>query len=197
MKRIILAAAVAAVTTQVTAADVGIGASVQSNDSWIYVPIDINSKLRLEPSLRFIDAESQSRTEDSSFGLPITTTVKSDGTTYELALGIFGLVPIAESARLYYGGRIAYIDSESEIHIHQLFGNFEEQSVQKTSSDGYRLSPTLGFEYLFNEHFSIGGEAEWFYQDVDSTRDQTDVASIEGGSKSSGTDTRLIVRFRF
>ena len=47
--------------------------------------------------------------------------------------------------------------------------------------------PTFGFEYAFNKHLSIGGEAEWFYENFDATREDT----------RSGTETRLILRLRF
>ena len=72
----------------------------------------------------------------------------------------------------------------------------EDVVEQESSLDGYRISPTLGFEYLINEHFSLGGEAEWFYQDLDSDISQSDVAGT-ANLKSNGTATRLIVRFTF
>jgi hypothetical protein len=106
VKRALSIALLAACSSHVFAADFGVGVSVQSNDAWIYVPIDVTA--------------------------------------------------------------------------------------------GFRISPTFGFEYLINDHFSLGGEAEWFYQDLDSDISQTD-ADVAGTAKlkSNGTATRLIVRFTF
>lgn len=78
MKRVLSIALLAGCSSPVLAADFGVGVSVQSNDAWIYAPIDITPALRIEPSIRFVSAESESQTQSSSFGLPITTSVKSD-----------------------------------------------------------------------------------------------------------------------
>jgi hypothetical protein len=98
--------------------------------------------------------------------------------------------------RLYYGARVAYINNETKQRIATSFGASEDVTEEKSTLDGYRISPTLGFEYLINQHFSVGGEAEWFYQDLDSDVSQTDVTGT-ASLKSNGTATRLIVRFTF
>ena len=196
MKRALSIALLAACSSQVVAADFGVGVSVQSNDAWIYVPIDVTPAFRIEPSMRFVSAESESQTQSSSFGLPITTSVKSDTDQYELAVGLFGKTALGESVRLYYGARAAYLDNETTQRIATSFGTSEDVIEDESSLDGYRISPTLGFEYLINEHFSLGGEAEWFYQDLDSDISQTELAGA-AKLKSNGTATRLIVRFTF
>jgi hypothetical protein len=198
MKRALSIALLAACSSHVLAADFGVGVSVQSNDAWIYAPIDVTPGLRIEPSIRFVDSESESQTQSSSFGVPIATSVKSESDQRELAVGLFGKTLLGESVRLYYGARAAYIDNETKQRIATRFQNSEDVVEEESSLDGYRISPTLGFEYLINEHFSLGGEAEWFYQDLDADISQTDV-DIAGTAKlkSNGTATRLIVRFTF
>jgi hypothetical protein len=196
MKRALSLALLAACSSQVNAADFGVGVSVQSNDAWIYAPIDVTPGFRIEPSIRLVSAETESQTQSSSFGLPITTSVKSDTDQYELAVGLFGKTALAESVRLYYGARVAYINNETKQRIATSFGTSEDVTEQDSSLDGYRISPTIGFEYLINEHFSLGGEAEWFYQDLDSDISQDEVAGT-ANLKSNGTATRLIVRFTF
>ncbi|HEY7640219.1 MAG TPA: hypothetical protein VH814_10875 [Steroidobacteraceae bacterium] len=178
------------------AANFGVGVSVQSNDAWIYAPIDVTPAFRIEPSIRFVSLDSESQTQSSDFGLPVTTSVKSETDQREFAIGLFGKSSIAESVRLYYGARVAYIDDETKQRITTTFGTVEDVVELESSQDGYRISPTLGFEYLINEHFSLGGEAEWFYQDIDADISQTDVAGT-AKLKSNGTATRLIVRFTF
>ena len=197
MKRALSIVILAACSSHTLAADFGIGVSVQSDDAWIYAPIDVKPGLRIEPSIRFFSGESESQTQSSSFGAATTTTVSSEADTTEFALGLFAMTPIGESVRVYYGARAAYIDSESELRIVTRFTTFEDALEEEISTDGYRISPTLGFEYLISDRFSIGGEAEWFYQDLDSSRSQTNLSAATAQSKSNGTDTRLIVRFRF
>src|SRR6185503_6947800 len=185
MKRALSLALLAACSSQVNAADFGVGVSVQSNDAWIYAPIDVTPRFRTEPSIRLVSAETESQTQSSSFGLPITTSVKSDTDQYELAVGLFGKTALAESVRLYYSARIAYINNETKQRIATSFGTNEDITEQDSSLDNYRISPTLGFEYLINEHFSLSGEAEWFYQDLDSDISQDEVART-ANLKSNG-----------
>lgn len=197
MKRALPLVFLAAGSSHALAADFGVGVSVQSNDAWIYAPIEITPGFRIEPSIRFVSSEAGSQTQSSSFGLPITTTVKLDADQRELAVGLFGKTSIGESVRLYYGARATYIDNETKLRIATRFGTSEDLEEQESSMDGYRISPTLGFEYLINEHFSLGGEAEWFYQDLDADISRTDLPSGTETLKSNGTATRLIVRFTF
>lgn len=118
--------------------------------------------------------------------------LEQEGDQWEFAVGAFGLAPIADKLRLYYGARIAYLDSETK-------SSWNSQ-MSDASSDGYRISPTLGFEYMFTDRFSIGGEAEWFYQKLDAEESQSGVGGVfrsTGDLEANGTDTRLIVRFKF
>lgn len=197
MKRFFAAGLLASVSVSASGAEFGVGVSVQSDDAWIYAPIDITPKFRIEPSLRFVDSESEQVIEGGSIFVPTGQTVSSDGSTYEIAVGFFGLAAPHESVRLYYGARAAYIDSQSDLRIVSRIGNADDVQEEELSSEGYRLSPTLGFEYLIGERFSIGAEAEWFYQELDFDRNDRLSGSSSGESTSHGTDTRLIVRFRF
>ena len=197
MKRALSIVILAACSSHALAADFGIGISVQSDDAWIYAPIDLTPGLRIEPSIRFFNGESESQSQSSNFGGETTTTVSSEADTTEFALGLFAKTLLGESVRIYYGARAAYIDSESQLRIVTRFPTFEDIDEEESSTDGYRISPTLGFEYLINDRFSIGGEAEWFYQDLDSSRSGTNPPTATAQSKTNGTDTRLIVRFRF
>jgi hypothetical protein len=194
-KAMLVAALAAAASSNALAADFGVGVSVQSDDAWIYAPIDVTPKFRIEPSLRFTSSESEQQIEGTIF--QPDQFVENESSTYEVAVGLFGLAPVHESVRLYYGVRAAYIDSESDLRVTLQSGSFEDVIEEELSSDGYRISPTLGFEYLINERFSIGGEAEWFYQELDIDRNTSLTGALSGESKANGTDTRLIVRFRF
>jgi len=196
MKKIVLGVALALVAVQANAADAGLGLSLRSNDARIYVPIDFG-KIRIEPSVRFLDTDSSTTTEDDAIFFPATIVRDVDERTYELGVGVFGVTALMENVGVYYGARVAYIDTSTTQHVRTQIGNSTSDSFIDIETDGYRLSPTLGFEYKFNKHFSIGGEAEWFYEDVDSDLDQGNGTENSGDGSATGTATRLILRFYF
>jgi len=181
-----------AVSGPALAADYGVGISAKSDDAWIYAPIDVTPGFRVEPSIRFFNSETDNEQSD-----PTLATASSNAHTREYALGLFGVSGVGESVRIYYGARGAYIDSESKTRLVSSFGGVIVTDEFESSSNGYRISPTLGFEYAFNRHFSIGGEAEWFYQDLDTDSAQPFTIAQSAHSKSNGTNTHLIVRFMF
>jgi hypothetical protein len=164
------------------AADFGIGVSVQSDDALIYLPIDFNKQFRLEPSIRYLK-------DEQDFG----NGVNFDQESIEIGVGLFGLTGVGESIRVYYGGRLAYVrnevDQTTQLVTGPVFGTIV-LATRQSDADGYRISPTLGFEYLINERLSIGAEAEYFFQDVEGD-------DLAADRETSGTDTRLIVRFKF
>jgi hypothetical protein len=172
MKRRITLACLMCAAVPAWAADVGVGISAKSNDSTIYVPIDFGNAWRLEPFVNYAKTEQ-------NYGAGIGSV---DSRSLRIGTGVFALQPLGESLQLYFGGRLSYLDVESA-QFSTIGGSITNKG------DGYRIAPTLGFEYSFNKHVSLGGEAEWFYEDVelDNNNDRT----------SNGTDTRLILRFRF
>ena len=137
----------------------------------------------------YIEAESEIQDESDIVGKQFTT---NQSHSLEIGVGVFGLSSVLESVRAYYGARVAYIDSEFEFRVNDDFGGFsQEQSVE-----GYRISPTIGVEYQFNRRFSIGGEAAWYYQDMDGDFDDG-IVTGKTDMERNGTETHLIFRFVF
>jgi len=170
MKRL-LALASLAIAAPVWSADFGVGVSAKSNDSTIYVPIDINDSFRVEPLVRY--------SKDTS----VFAGGRSKYETYEIGTGLFKLYPLTESIHIYYGGRLSYLNLKAETNFQAPVVDFN-----RSSSDGYRIAPTLGFEYFFKKHLSIGGEAQWYYSDLEANRQDV---------SATGTNTNLILRLRF
>jgi opacity protein-like surface antigen len=173
MKNAILIAGLAtiiSVQAQAAEVDVGVGISIESDDSTIYIPIDIGDSIRIEPGVRYSETEIGNQLKAESL---------------DLSVGLFKLMPIRESIRLYFGGRLAYVTAE----IDQSFAGQQSH----TEDDGYRISPTLGFEYQVTERFSVGGEAEWFYLDMD----EENSLGLDGAQRDQGTETRILFRFKF
>jgi hypothetical protein len=148
------------------AADVGVGVSAESNDSTIYVPIDFSNAWRVEPFVNYSKRKLSGGIKDDRLSI---------------GAGLFRLQPLGESLRIYYGGRLAYLDLRRSLYTTSVATVGED-------GDGYRIAPTLGFEYSFNDHISLGAEAAWVHEDIEWSF---------GDERRSGTDTQLILRFRF
>lgn len=190
MRSLCVAVGLALASSSALAADFGIGVSARSDDGMLYLPVNISKAFRIEPSVRYSSNESSIRQygyEDSQ-----------ETDILELGLGIFGLKKITDAAHLYYGGRVSYVDSEATNLTPGPYGEFING---KTKQDGYRIGPTLGFEYLFAGHFSVGGEASYTFLDLDgeaTTYYNTSYSSkVQMEQKTHGTQTRLVFRYMF
>lgn len=189
MRKLYVAIGLALCSSSVLAADFGIGVSARSDDGYLYAPIDVSKTFRLEPFVRYGTSElsfSEDGVEDSQ-----------ETETWEFGVGVFGKKQVTDAAHIYFGARLAYVDTESTIVQPGLFDDLRSKSTQ----DGYRIGPTLGFEYLFGGHFSVGGEASYTFLDLEGEARATigdfEVSNVETKQKSNGTQTRLIFRYMF
>ncbi|MCU7850580.1 MAG: porin family protein [Candidatus Thiodiazotropha sp. (ex Monitilora ramsayi)] len=155
---------------------VGLGISAKSNDARVYLPLNISDHFRVEPALRYYKDE---QTDDIG---------SRDTKALEISVGLFRRSKLMQNTSIYYGGRLGYIQEETSIN--------STYNDMVFDIDGFSIAPTIGFEYLFTDNFSVGAEAEWFYRDLDGSE-------WNGGTQSNfdkettGTSTRLILRFNF
>jgi hypothetical protein len=189
MRNLYVAMALALAASSVSAADFGIGISARSDDGWLYVPIDVSKSLRIEPSVRYGSSEVSYSTGSID---------SQDTETWELGVGIFGLKKVTDAAHIYYGARLAYVDTESTSSQTSSIGT---PIRGQSSQDGYRIGPTLGFEYIFGGHFSVGGEASYTFLDLDG-ESTTRIGNFSSSTssvqqKTQATQTRLIFRYMF
>ena len=154
MRNLFVAIGLALASGGALAADFGVGISARSDDGWLYAPIDVSKSFRIEPSVRYGSSE---------LNFSSGSIERQDSETWELGVGIFGLKQITDAAHIYYGARAAYVNTESNITQTTVSSIIRGESTQ----DGYRIGPTLGFEYLFGGHFSVGGEASYTFLDLE------------------------------
>jgi hypothetical protein len=207
MKRIIPALALIGWSVASSAADYGIGVSAKSNDGWIYAPMDFGHGIRVEPSIRYTRSRSTSLyEEDSFFGGRSQDRSRSDAHQLEYGLGFFKVSAMGESLSVYYGLRASYIDGGTKQTSTSSTEFFEDTRINRQDFDGYRLAPTIGFEYAFNAHFSLGLEAAWSHEDIDGSAQRTSESSdappdtdfTQSFSQTTNhTDTYAILRYRF
>jgi len=180
MNKIVVLILAALVTGQAAAAEYGLGISAKSDNGLLYFPIDVSPKFRVEPYLRHQSSDSKQRIE---FGGEVST-FESKFEQVEGGLGIFGLAVPKESVRLYYGARASYFDGDGH------------SSQSRQSFYGYRITPTLGFEYIFNSHFTLGGEVGYYFENhnIDTVLFSS---HQESEIDKSGTESFLILRYFF
>ena len=176
------------------AATVGVGVSVRSGDTSIYIPVDINNSIRIEP---FVRARKSSGDYEHRVGSYAYSSDYEDSYRY-YGVGIFGKSSINENSNTYYGARIAYTTGKHEYNSESSNGDYYSG---ESDLSGYGIAPTLGFEYYITEKFSIGAEAEWYYEKFDSDTKSTssfgDVETTNEEDKSTGTNTRVSIRLFF
>ena len=173
------------------AATVGLGVSAKSGDTSIYIPVDINNSIRIEPFVQSRKSSSDYKHYDAGF--PSGSSDSKSSSSY-YGVGIFGKSSINENSNTYYGARFAY-----------LTGKFESKSDShnyESDYSGYDIAPTLGFEYYITEKFSVGAEAEWYYEKTDGEIKSISsfggvVLTSDEEQESTGTYTRILVRFFF
>jgi hypothetical protein len=180
-------------------AEVGIGVSAKTDSATVYIPVTVE-RFMFEPFVRATDRDSESaQTTGTIFQTTITQTSEFEG--YVVGVGIFRLVPLADRFTLYYGGRLASIDEETESWSVTGTTLPPSQPQLTSTADGHSLMPTLGFHYSIIERLSIGAEIGLEHTDVDveTINRSTTTGAITSTSTGNvtATDTRANVILRF
>jgi len=181
MRRIFLVLIFIILPFAAQSADFGFGASFKSNESTIYFPIKIDQKFLLEPYVRYTDRDSVSIAGIQSIS------------TKDLVLGFgtFWTSQPMDSASLYIGARVAYVQSEQVTRTQLGIPTTFTQDM-----DGYLIAPTVGFEYFVIERISIGGEIAYEYSNIDGDTTST-FSTTSTEQKFSGTRTNILFRYYF
>jgi hypothetical protein len=148
----------------------------------IFLPINVSSKLRIEPEIGFFTVTSEDKTPTQN------EKNKDYSDQFHFGIGIFPLKDLV-SYNLYYGARLGYIH----------FSSYNENDMgytvrEESSSGGFFISPTIGGEYFFNNHFSLGGEVQVRFTSLNG-EEKKDMNIVTDFSSSS-ISTRAIVLIR-
>ena len=149
------------------------------------LPIIIKNKLKIEPSVGYYNRNLEYKSmkkENDSFKI-------SDSNTH-LGLGLF-LLNKYQNFQIYYGSYFTYILTSEE----QSYG--KEKDTDKGS--GFSFGPSFGAEYLFNKHFSVGGEIRVQYLKIVRKKDSTNssVNLLKITYHSFVTRAIIVLRFYF
>ena len=165
MKYLFTLGMTALLATNVSAKEEALGVSVQGEPT-IYFSFELDNGLRIEPSLLF------HKSKDSG-----DTTYEYE--TYQLLVGIFKVKQHTDKTSIFYGSRIGYL----AYHNKSTYAYSEDEH-----NEGYKIEPTIGFEYKLVDNFSISADASINYSNVNGkgTTDQ-----------NTYTDTEVSVRYYF
>jgi hypothetical protein len=188
MKKSVLLAALMCVSGSALAVDAGLGISSRSDDSTIYIPINVSERFRIEPMLSY-----ENHRQAYSYSLYSDTfEVTDEATVWTLGAGLFGIAQLGDSANVYYGGRIGYRSAKNDSN-YVVSGVPQSGAPQEMS--GYLVAPAIGIEYRFSKHFSIGGEAALTYLSWDG--DRSNVLDEGADVEVLSTSTNIIFRYLF
>ena len=198
------------VSQPVVAAKVGLGASAKDSDASIYLPIDVSPRFRVEPYLRHYDVESASASDASSgpilangtvgYSSVLSPTSRSTVESLSFGAGVFALNRPADNAVIYYGARVAYLESESttESDLPNPIRTFQPVRIASTNeTDGYAITPSVGLEYYPVERFSIAVEIGWEHSSSDTSSSITGLSGSQFELEESRTRASVIVRIFF
>lgn len=108
--------------------------------------------------------------------------------TMHIGLGVYGMTQKGRT-NIYGGVKFEYANISSE------YFDWDTFAKETMKVDRFSIGPTIGAEYFFGDHFSIGGEINLIYRDIKTTNSQysfdnenSDFVSIETG---------LLLRFYF
>jgi len=157
--------AVSLLTTPVAGAvDAGLGVSLNTSGGGnggygISMPLRFGNFL-VEPELSIYDYS-----EDETYPLSPTSNRTYESQEYTLETGVYWRQPVIPSVEMYVGGRVGYFheDASSTYPSNPAVNNSYETS-------GFYLGPTLGAEYFFNKHFSLGLDVSLLFESA--TRDR-------------------------
>ncbi len=146
--------------------------------------IDTSPSFRIEPEIGYFVYNFERKESEHEF----ESTLK----TLRLGVGLFVKKAKSDKFNLYYGVRTGILNTslESKDNFPYISGTNEE------SSNGFYISPTVGGEYFFSDHFSMGGEAQFMYSSTSFESDD-DYSDEEVTISTTSTKAIIYVRFYF
>jgi hypothetical protein len=184
-KNLIRAAAISlALTAPVASAvDIGVGASLNNEgggDGGYGVSLPLRfGNITVEPELSFYRSS-----RDITYTSAPTNNYKAENSQYTLDTGIYWRQQVVPALETYVGGRVGYTKNKYSYKYLYI-----PNSDQSSGSSGFYLGPTLGAEYFFDKHFSLGLDVSLLYE-------STSGESVSGSNVSNQDGNNLYYQTR-
>lgn len=171
------------------AVDVGLGVSLNnegggSGGYGVSLPLRFGN-FTVEPELSFYDAS-----EEQTYPTSPTNNSTYEYQQYTLETGVYWRQPVIPSVEMYVGGRVGYTRYEQSRTYPSSPG-----SNYAYDSSGFYLGPTLGAEYFFNKHFSLGLDVSLLFEST--TQERTISSPYTEDRDEINYQSRARLRFYF
>jgi hypothetical protein len=165
----------------------GIGVSARDSSATIYFPIK-TKRFIFEPMINIAYYD-----EDWT-GASVAR--ESEGTQYRIGAGVFMYNELLKNTELIYGARLGYLNEDSD----SKYTSGSSVEYIKYDRSGYFIAPTLGLEYNFTDHISLGLYVSLEYSFLDGDNEQVhdeDSEKIDLETTSFSTETDIFLKFYF
>ncbi len=173
-----------------SATQAGLGVSINTGSEGgggygISVPLRFGG-FTVEPELSFYEYSA-----DRDYSLSPGSNQSYEYRQLSIETGVYWRQPLAPAVEMYVGGRAGYTQYEySTIYSSSPGSNYSHHT------SGFYLGPTLGAEYFFNKHFSLGLDASLLFESI--SGEETSASSpYEEDRTSIYTQGRARLRFYF
>lgn len=169
---------------------VGVGALIDSSAGF-FLPILTNDWF-IEPSI------SAKKSKTQTINLVDGSRSKRDTRTATLGVGIYKNKFLMENTWLYTGVRVGFIkrkvkdDREASVLLPAISSVSDE--------NGYFLAPTMGVQYFFIPHFSVGLDLTFQITRTDGEESETSsgiTVSVDAENTSYATAASVLLRYMF
>ncbi len=140
------------------ATQAGLGVSINSGGEGgggygVSVPLRFGG-FTVEPELSYYNYSA-----DRDYSLSPSSNQSYEYQQFSIETGVYWRQPMIPSVEMYVGGRVGYTRYEYSY-------TYPSSPVSNYSDDtsGFYLGPTLGAEYFFNKHFSLGLDASLLFE---------------------------------
>lgn len=185
----IIALAMTFISPLAAAVDIGLGVSMHnegggSGGYGVSMPLRFGN-FTVEPELSLYNSK-----EDTTYPLSPTSNNSYESQEYTLETGIYWRQRVIPTVETYVGGRVGYVKYEfSSTYPSSPGSNYANET------SGFYLGPTLGAEYFFNKHFSLGLDVSLLLEST--TRERVSSSPYERDRDEINYQSRAKLRFYF
>lgn len=174
-----------------SAMDIGLGVTVQNegggNGGWgASLPLRFGN-IMVEPELSFYH-----NSDNQTYPTSPSSNRKYDNTEYTLDTGIYLRQHVTAAVDSYLGGRIGYNHSRYSYK----YPNSPSSNYTDVSTGPY-IGPTIGAEYFFDKHFTIGLDVSLLYTSSSGKETQNGAVTNKQDGNQFDYQTRARLRYYF
>jgi hypothetical protein len=183
----------AAVPVQAQSPHVGFGMAINTGEATppvFRLPINVTSRLRIEPEVGYERDSYEVRFTDTSNG-GSTGVERYENRTSERWIGTAVLLThTRDQVQLQCGGRFGHIRQEERT----TYEGFGEEDTSKSRMSGWYGGPVVGGEYFFTDRFSLGVDLMLRYSSMKETRPDGESGRMTERRTRLHTETALTAR---